>query len=83
MIDFDLAELYEIETKNLNKAVMRNSKRFPEDFMFKLTKIEWESLRFQIGTSKSGGGRRYLPNVFTEQGLAMLKGRIGVFEVTN
>ncbi|MBP6532818.1 MAG: ORF6N domain-containing protein [Bacteroidia bacterium] len=74
MLDFDLAELYEIETKNLNKAVNRNSKRFPGDFMFQLTKTEWESLRFQIGTSKSRGGTRYLPYVFTEQGLAMLSG---------
>ena len=74
MLDFDLAELYEIETKNLNKAVNRNSKRCPGDFMFQLTKTEWESLRFQIGTSKSRGGTRYLPYVFTEQGLAMLSG---------
>ena len=63
MLDFDLAELYEIETKNLNKAVNRNSKRFPGDFMFQLTKTEWESLRFQIGTSKSRGGTNYLPYV--------------------
>ena len=74
MLDFDLAELYEIETKNLNLSVKRNSKRFPKDFMFQLTKEEWESLRFQIGTSKSRGGTRYLPYVFTEQGLAMLSG---------
>jgi phage regulator Rha-like protein len=60
-------------TKNLNKAVARNKERFPEDFMFQLTKEETESLRFQTGTSKTGrGGRRYLPYVFTEHGVAML-----------
>lgn len=74
MLDFDLAELYEIETKNLNLSVKRNIKRFPKDFMFQLTKEEWESLRLQIETSKSRGGTRYLPYVFTEQGLAMLSG---------
>lgn len=73
MLDSDLAELYEVETKNLNKAVKRNMERFPEFFMFQLTEEEWTSLRFQIGTSKAGkGGRRYLPYVFTEQGVAML-----------
>ena len=74
MLDFDLAELYEVQTKNLNLAVKRNLKRFPQDFMFQLTKPEWESLRLQIETSKSRGGTRYLPYVFTEQGLAMLSG---------
>ena len=63
-----------IETKNLNKAVNRNSKRFPGDFMFQRTKTDCVSLRFQIGTSKSRGGTRYLPYVFTEQVLAMLSG---------
>ncbi len=73
MLDSDLAELYEVETKNLNKAVKRNMERFPELFMFQLTENEWQTLRFQIGTSKEGkGGRRYLPYVFTEQGIAML-----------
>lgn len=73
MLDSDLAELYEVETKNLNKAVKRNIERFPELFMFQLTEEEWQSLRFQIGTSNEGkGGRRYLPYVFTEQGVAML-----------
>jgi len=74
MFDADLAELYEVETFNLNKAVKRNLDRFPEDFMFQLTKEEADSLRFQIGMSKvSGrGGRRYLPYAFTEQGVAML-----------
>jgi hypothetical protein len=74
MLDSDLAKLYEVTTFNLNKAVKRNLDRFPEDFMFQLTKEEMESLRFQFGISKPGGrgGRRYLPFVFTEQGVAML-----------
>ncbi len=73
MLDSDLAELYDVETKILNKAVARNKDRFPEDFMFRLTAEESESLRFQNGTSKIGrGGRRYLPFVLTEQGVAML-----------
>ena len=74
MLDFDLAELYKVETKNLNLAVKRNLKRFPKDFMFQLTKPEWEGLRLQIETSKGRGGTRYLPYAFTEQGLAMLSG---------
>ncbi len=73
MLDFDLAMLYEVETKALNLAVKRNAKRFPSDFMFQLIDSEWESLRLQIETSKRGG-RRYLPYAFTEQGLAMLSG---------
>ncbi len=74
MVDSDLAALYEVETSNLNKAVKRNSERFPADFMFQLTPEEFASLRFQIGTSKvpGRGGRRFLPYVFTEQGVAML-----------
>ncbi len=73
MLDSDLAELYQVLTKNLNKAVQRNLDRFPTDFMFQLTKEEEDSLRFQIGTSKEGrGGRRYLPYVFTQEGVAML-----------
>jgi phage regulator Rha-like protein len=82
MIDSDLAELYGVLTKNLNKAVQRNRDRFPEDFMFQLTEEEYDnlrlqtatsSLRFQIGTSNEGrGGRRYLPYAFTEHGVAML-----------
>jgi hypothetical protein len=74
MLDSDLAELYGVETFNLNKAVKRNIDRFPDDFMFQLSPEEAESLRFQIGMSKvSGrGGRRYLPYAFTEQGVAML-----------
>lgn len=88
MLDRDLAALYETETKALNLAVKRNIKRFPKDFMFRLTATEWESLRFQIETlekqqhplrlqnetSKGRGGTRYLPYAFTEQGVAMLSG---------
>ena len=74
MLDFDLAELYEVQTKNLNLAVKRNLKRFPVDFMFQFTKTEWESLRLQIETSNTRGGTRYLPYAFTEQGVAMLSG---------
>ena len=69
MLDRDLAELYGVETKRLKEAVKRNLGRFPEDFMFELTEIEFESLRSQIATSKIGrGGVRYTPMVFTEQG---------------
>ena len=74
MLDFDLAELYEVQTKNLNLAVKRNKKHFPKDFMFQITKNEWDILRLQIETSKGRGGSRYLPYAFTEQGLAMLSG---------
>lgn len=73
MLDQDLALLYEVETKMLNRAVKRNLNRFPPDFMFQLTPDEADLLRYQIGTSKKGrGGRRYLPYAFTEQGVAML-----------
>src|SRR5437763_14813088 len=73
MLDADLAELYQVLTKNVNLAVRRNQERFPEDFMFQLTAEEAESLRFQIVTSNTGrGGRRYLPYAFTEHGVAML-----------
>lgn len=73
MLDSDLAKLYQIETKNLNKAAQRNVERFPEDFRFQLTDEETKFLRFQIGTSNSGaGGRRYNPWVYTEQGVSML-----------
>ena len=73
MLDSDLASLYQVETKNLNKAVKRNIERFPVSFCFQLTEEEVENLRFQIGTSSLNyGGRRYLPYVFTEQGIAML-----------
>jgi hypothetical protein len=80
MLDEDLADLYGVETFNLNKAVKRNLERFPDDFMFQLTEEEWRNLKFQIGRSSlrsqigrsSWGGRRHSPFVFTEQGVAML-----------
>lgn len=72
ILDRDLAVLYQVETKNLNKAVKRNSNRFPESFCFQLTQQEAENLRFQIGTSSSvHGGNRYYPYAFTESGIAM------------
>ena len=82
MLDSDVAMLYHYETKNINKAVKRNIDRFPEEFCFQLTENEFQTLRFQNGTSKQNlkiknelrGGRRYLPYVFTEQGIAMLAG---------
>jgi hypothetical protein len=87
MLDRDLVALYETETKALNLSVKRNSKRFPKDFMFQLSKEEWEGLRFQIETlekqqcplrlqneTSKRGGTRYLPYAFTEQGVAMLSG---------
>ncbi len=73
MLDYDLATLYEVETKRLKEAVKRNIERFPEDFMFELTKDEFDNLRSQIASS-SYGGMRYLPFAFTEQGVAMLSG---------
>ncbi|HXP59147.1 MAG TPA: ORF6N domain-containing protein [Dongiaceae bacterium] len=84
MFDYDLAELYGVETKALNRAVKRNVERFPDDFMFQLTEEEWDNLKCQVGTSSStaleppaaastwGGRRRSLPYAFTEQGVAML-----------
>jgi hypothetical protein len=82
MLDSDLAELYQVPTKSLNLAVRRNEERFPEDFMFQLKKEEFanlrfqsetSNLRFQTGTSNEGrGGRRYMPYVFTQEGVAML-----------
>jgi phage regulator Rha-like protein len=89
MLDRDLAALYEVEIRVLNQAVKRNIKRFPKDFMFQLTKEEFESLRFQIETSESnnsltsqivtlkagrGQHRKFMPYAFTEQGVAMLSG---------
>jgi phage regulator Rha-like protein len=71
MFDFDLAILYNVDTKVLNQSVKRNTSRFPEDFMFQLTEPEWLGLRSQIVTSNRGG-RRYLPYVFTEHGITML-----------
>jgi hypothetical protein len=74
MLDYDLAELYETETKRLKEAVRRNIDRFPEDFMFEITPEEYASLRSQIATLKEGRGhhRKYLPFAFTEQGVSML-----------
>ena len=77
MIDSDLALLYNVETKRLNESVKRNAKRYPNNFCFQLTEDEYADLRSQIATSNtentsSKGGRRYLPYVFTEQGIAML-----------
>ena len=75
MLDRDLAELYEIETRNLNKAVKRNIERFPEDFMFQLNDEELTNWKFQIGTSnRIKKGLRKLPFAFTEQGVSMLSG---------
>ena len=71
MLDSDLARLYEVETKVLNQAVKRNITRFPDNFMFQLSKDEWQSLRSQIVTF-SGDIRKYTPYAFTEQGVAML-----------
>ena len=71
MLDKDLAELYAVETKQLKRQVNRNIDRFPPDFMFELTKDEFDNLRSQFGTSRWGGSR-YIPMVFTEQGVAML-----------
>jgi len=77
MLDRDLAELYQVEPRVLNQAVKRNRERFPDDFMFQLTDEEFDSLRFQFGTSnekepQGRGGRRYYPYVYTEQGISML-----------
>ena len=73
MLDSDLAKLYGVETKRLNEAVKRNIARFPKHYMFQLSEDEYSSLRSQFATSKEGkGGRRYMPYVFSEQGVAML-----------
>ena len=72
MLDTDLAKLYGVPTKVLNQALKRNATRFPADFMFQLTSEETTTLRSQIVTSKSRGGRQYRPYAFTEQGVAML-----------
>lgn len=74
ILDRDLAELYEVETKALVRTMKRNCERFPEDFMFQLTKSESESSRCQIGTLNRGQNIKYLPYAFTEQGVAMLSG---------
>lgn len=73
MLDFDLAEMYEVETRVLNQAVKRNIRRFPDDFMFQLTVNEWDNLKSQFVISRWGGTRK-LPFAFTEGGLAMLSG---------
>src|SRR5579864_8904870 len=95
MLDRDLAALYAVETKSLNLSVKRNLKRFPPDFMFQLTKEEYDALRFQnetskplttqivISTSPGRGGDRYLPYAFTEQGVAMLSGVINSDKAIN
>jgi len=72
MLDTDLAELYEVENKQLKRQVRRNAERFPDDFMFELTLDEYNSLRSQIGTLKRGEHAKYLPMAFTEQGVSML-----------
>lgn len=78
MFDSDLAELYDVETKQLKRQVRRNLERFPEDFMFELTVEEFEILRSQNGTSRlKWGGTRYVPMVFTEQGVSMLSSVLG------
>ncbi len=77
LLDFDLAQLYQVQTKVLNQAVKRNISRFPRDFMFKLSEQEWNSLRSQIVTLEpiqKGKHTKYLPFAFTEQGIAMLSG---------
>lgn len=71
LLDVDLAKIYGVETGALNRAVLRNRKRFPADFMFQLTGVEFENLRCQFGISSSHGGRRFLPYVFTENGAIM------------
>jgi len=72
MLDSELAQIYGVETKVFNQAIKRNIERFPEKFRFQLTELEYQNLRSQIVTSSLHGGRRYLPHVFTEQGVAML-----------
>ena len=72
MLDNDLAELYQVETKQLKRQVKRNIERFPQDFMFELTKEEYDSLRSQIGTLKRGEHSKFLPFAFTEHGVLML-----------
>lgn len=73
ILDSDLAELYQVETKHLNRQVRRNLLRFPNDFMFQLSPEEYQTLKYQFGTSKTGsGGKQKLPLVFTENGIAML-----------
>lgn len=72
MLDYDLSEMYAVDTKQLKRQVRRNTDRFPDDFMFELTFQEYDSLRSQIGTLKRGEHSKYAPMAFTEQGVAML-----------
>ena len=81
MLDHDLAHLYQVTTGNLNKAVKRNRERFPRDFMFRLNEKEYDSLRFQSGILKRGEHSKYLPYVFSEQGVAMPACRQAGFQV--
>lgn len=74
ILDYQLANLYGVETKNLKRAVKTNMNRFPEDFMFELTKEEFDILRCRNFTSKGRGGTRYMPYAFTQEGVAMLSG---------
>jgi hypothetical protein len=74
ILDFHIAELYQVETKSLKRAVKRNRTRFPSDFLFELTQQEYTALRYQLGTLKRGAHSKYLPFAFTEQGIAMLSG---------
>jgi len=74
ILDHDLAKMYRVETKYLKRTVRTHYRRFPSDFMFELTKEEWENLRCRICTSKVAGGIRYRPFAFTEQGIAILSG---------
>ena len=74
ILDSDLAHLYEVTTSNLNKAVRRNIKRFPADFMFRLSPSEYNALRFQTGILKRGTHSKYLPYAFTQEGVSMLSG---------
>lgn len=73
ILDFELAKMYQVETKYLKRTVKNNLKRFPSDFMFELSEVEWQNLRCKFSTS-SWGGQRYAPFAFTEQGIAMLSG---------
>jgi hypothetical protein len=74
MLDFHIAELYQVETKTLKRAVKRNRNRFPSDFLFELSQQEYTALRYHFGTLKRGEHSKYLPFAFTEQGIAMLSG---------
>jgi hypothetical protein len=81
MLDSDLAEMYLVEPRVLNQAVKRNSERFPENFCFQLTDAEWQSLRSQFVILESGKGkhRKFLPFVFTEQGVSMLSAVLRIY----